>query len=279
MKYWNSKLKNMTEYIPGEQPQNLDKFIKLNTNENAFPPSENVLKAIKEAANGDLRRYPSPFSDQIRELFASQNGIQKDNIFVANGSDEIFTLIFRGFIENNGKAAFSYPSYSLYYTMSEANGIKYDKIELDSNFNVDFKNFLSKKYDRIIVDSPPVTPVTDALILAAICDITLLVLRADKSTKKLSQQARDGLLSVGAHVLGTVVNDVSKKSRYGLYGSHGQYYGYYGKDSDKNKKFNDKKTVFKMYKRDEKYSNNKPASKAYFHEIWKTKCPHIKIRR
>ncbi len=69
-------------------------------------------------------------------------------------------------------------------------------------------------------------PVTDAQILGAICDITLLVLRAEKSTRKFSQQARDGLLSVGAHILGAVVNDVSRKNgRYGYYSSY-SYYGY-----------------------------------------------------
>lgn len=85
---------------------------------------------------------------------------------------------------------------------------------------------LSERYDRIIVDSPPVRPVTDSQILAAICDITLIVLRAEKSTKRLSQQTRDDLLSVGAHIFGVVVNDVSRKhSRYGYYTSYG-YYGY-----------------------------------------------------
>jgi len=68
---------------------------------------------------------------------------------------------------------------------------------LNSNSFAKVLKLLSNKYDRIIIDSPPVTPVTDAQILAAICDITLMVLRADKSTRKLSQQARDGLLSMG----------------------------------------------------------------------------------
>jgi capsular exopolysaccharide synthesis family protein len=84
---------------------------------------------------------------------------------------------------------------------------------------------LTHRYDRIVIDSPPVTPVADSQILAAICDVTILVLRADKSTRKASEQARDALASVGAHVLGAVVNDVSPRhSRYGYY----SYYGYYG---------------------------------------------------
>jgi capsular exopolysaccharide synthesis family protein len=84
---------------------------------------------------------------------------------------------------------------------------------------------LSKRYDRILVDSPPVMPVADSQILAAICNITLLVLRADKSTRKASQQARDALLSVGARVLGAVVNDVHRRNgHYGYYSGSGYYY-------------------------------------------------------
>jgi capsular exopolysaccharide synthesis family protein len=95
---------------------------------------------------------------------------------------------------------------------------------------------LSSKYNRIIIDSPPVMPVTDAQILAAICDVTLLVLRAERSTRKMSQQARDGLLSVGARVLGTIVNDVPRKGRYGYYSSYGYYYGEYGYGRRKKRK-------------------------------------------
>jgi len=99
---------------------------------------------------------------------------------------------------------------------------------------------LSNKYDRVIIDSPPVMPVTDAQILGAICDITLLVLRAEKATRKSSQQARDGLLSVGAHVLGALVNDVPKKGRYGYYSGYGYYHGY-GYGHSKKKKASDRK--------------------------------------
>ena len=103
---------------------------------------------------------------------------------------------------------------------------------------------LSQRYDRIVVDSPPVTLVADSQILAAICDVTLLVLRAGKSSRRLSQQARDSLLSVGAHILGVIVNDVPRKQgRYGYYSGYGYYprygyysgYGYYG-DGHREKK-------------------------------------------
>lgn len=100
----------------------------------------------------------------------------------------------------------------------------------------------SERYDRVVIDSPPVGPVADSQILAAVCDITLLILRAEKSTRRHSQQACDSLLSVGAHILGAVVNDVPRKhGRYGYYsgyryyGGYGYYghYGYYGKREKK----------------------------------------------
>ncbi|HQI39345.1 MAG TPA: histidinol-phosphate transaminase, partial [Spirochaetota bacterium] len=83
MKYWNKRLHTMTEYIPGEQPDNLDDFIKLNTNENPFPPSQAVLDALQKACNGNLRRYPNPTAQTVRELFAKNNVLNADNIFVA----------------------------------------------------------------------------------------------------------------------------------------------------------------------------------------------------
>ncbi len=81
---------------------------------------------------------------------------------------------------------------------------------------------LTEVYDRVIIDAPPVTVVADAQILGALCDVTILVLRAGKSTRKAGQRAIDSLHRVDAHLLGTVVNDVAKSGdRYGYYGSYG----------------------------------------------------------
>lgn len=85
---------------------------------------------------------------------------------------------------------------------------------------------LAKCYDRVIIYSPPVIPVADSQIIAARCDIVLLVVRADKSTRRLIQHARDNLVSVGGHLLGVVVNDVAR--RHGRYGYYGGYYRGYG---------------------------------------------------
>ncbi len=85
---------------------------------------------------------------------------------------------------------------------------------------------LAEAYDRVIIDAPPVTVVADAQILGATCDITMLVLRAGKSTKKIGQRAIGDLQRVGAHLLGTVVNDVARSGdRYGYYGTYGRSNG------------------------------------------------------
>jgi histidinol-phosphate aminotransferase len=154
MKYWNSTLRNMDEYIPGEQPSDLDTYIKLNSNENAFPPSKAALAAIIAEASEKLKRYPSSSAMEVRQIFAEDNGISPENVFMGNGSDEIFTLIFRGFIEKDGLAAFPYPSYSLYDTLAQGNGIAFEKVPLNKDFSYDLKKFLKKKYDLVIIANP-----------------------------------------------------------------------------------------------------------------------------
>lgn len=91
---------------------------------------------------------------------------------------------------------------------------------LNSGMFTELLEVLSERYDQVIIDSPPVMGVADARIIAASCDVSVLVLRADKSTRRLSELSRDGLLSVGAHLLGLVINDVTAQS--------GHSYGYYG---------------------------------------------------
>lgn len=93
---------------------------------------------------------------------------------------------------------------------------------------------LKGQYDRILIDSPPVGLVTDAQILAIACDATLLVLRAEESTRLFTQRAREALLAVGARIAGAVVNDVSKRdSRYGYYSGYGYYYSHHGSNGHK----------------------------------------------
>jgi capsular exopolysaccharide synthesis family protein len=98
-----------------------------------------------------------------------------------------------------------------------------------------------KCFDRVIIDSPPVVPVADSQIIAARCDIILLVIRAEKSTRRIIQRARDNIVGVGGHLLGAIVNNVEhKRGHYGYYGryqsgygyGYGGYHSYYGDEAD-----------------------------------------------
>ncbi len=154
MKFWNKKLKKMREYIPGEQPSDIDTYIKLNTNENPFSPSQDVLDATAKACNMNIKRYPEPTAISVRKIFAEQNDLKIENIFIGNGSDEVFTLIFRSFIESNETVAFPYPSYSLYDILAEANGVKFEKIPLNDDFTLNLDSYLNKNFKMVIIANP-----------------------------------------------------------------------------------------------------------------------------
>src|SRR5438093_6584623 len=91
-------VRHLHPYVPGEQPK-IKGLIKLNTNENPFPPSPKVLAAIKAAVDGRLRLYPNPTAHPLREKLAKFHGCQPENIIVGNGSDELLALATRAFVE------------------------------------------------------------------------------------------------------------------------------------------------------------------------------------
>ena len=95
-KYWSKLTKSLTPYVPGEQPKD-KKYIKLNTNENPYPPSPKVLEAIRNAVNEDLKLYPDPNGDELK-VIADYHGISVNQVFVGNGSDEILSLLLLLFL-------------------------------------------------------------------------------------------------------------------------------------------------------------------------------------
>ncbi|MGH7767858.1 MAG: histidinol-phosphate transaminase [Candidatus Binatia bacterium] len=103
-------------YSPGEQPREGD-FIKLNTNENPYPPSPRVLSALKKAADRSLRLYPLASSDGLRSVAASTYGVSRHNIVVGNGSDELLSILMRCFVGAHDRVFYPEPTYSLYDTL------------------------------------------------------------------------------------------------------------------------------------------------------------------
>jgi histidinol-phosphate aminotransferase len=104
----------MAPYVPGEQPAPGERVIKLNTNENPFPPSPRVLEAIHSVDGEHLRRYPSPQADAFRATAAAVHGVSADMILAGNGSDEILAIAVRTFLGPGDTLAYPDPTYSLY---------------------------------------------------------------------------------------------------------------------------------------------------------------------
>ena len=134
-------------YVPGEQPK-IKGLIKLNTNENPYPPSPRVLAAVKAAVDGRLRLYPNPTAQALREKLAKLHDCAPENIIVGNGSDELLALAVRAFVEPNpkskiqnsklAKATVQYftPSYSLYPVLADIHGAAKNAVPLKPDFSL-----------------------------------------------------------------------------------------------------------------------------------------------
>ena len=116
--YFRKNIDKMNGYVPGEQPQD-GQYIKLNTNENPYPPSAKVIAALKDEVSEKLRLYPDPGATSAREKVAEVFGTKPERVMIGNGSDELLTVIIRSFVGEGEKVVFPYPSYLLYKTMSE----------------------------------------------------------------------------------------------------------------------------------------------------------------
>lgn len=135
---------NLHAYVPGEQPK-IKGLIKLNTNENPYPPSPRVLAAVKAAVDGRLRLYPNPTAQVLREKLAKLHGCAPENIIVGNGSDEVLALATRAFVEPNPKpkaqspkSVIQYftPSYSLYPVLADIHGAAKNIVPLNPDFSL-----------------------------------------------------------------------------------------------------------------------------------------------
>jgi len=123
-------------YVPGEQPRTAG-LIKLNTNENPYPPSPKVLRAVKGAVDGRLRTYPNPTAQDLRERLARLHRCGVENIIVGNGSDELLAMAIRAFVEpSRGRVQWFSPSYSLYPVLAKQHGARLGSAPLASDFSL-----------------------------------------------------------------------------------------------------------------------------------------------
>ncbi len=152
-----NNIQSMAGYVPGEQPPP-GKYIKLNTNENPYAPSAAVVRAIQQAAETGLVRYPDPYGESFRRAAADQIGVDPDWILCGNGSDDILTICVRTFVGEGQRMRFPTPSYVLYRTLAQIQGAVADAVRLNKDWTLP-QTFLQASEDvKLAVVANPNSP-------------------------------------------------------------------------------------------------------------------------
>ncbi|MDR1972365.1 MAG: histidinol-phosphate transaminase [Treponema sp.] len=156
-RYWNRRVRSLSPYIPGEQPRDRQ-FIKLNTNENPYPPSPRVIEAVHRAAGDSLRLYPDPSCKALREAVAERYQVKPEQVFPGNGSDEVLAFTFAAFFEAPGPGSPGDPgspshpgtppvlfpdiTYSFYPVYADLWGLFFQTIPLEEDFSLSPEKYL-----------------------------------------------------------------------------------------------------------------------------------------
>ena len=172
MGYLRKNIERLEAYMPGEQPPPEAKVIKLNTNENCYPPSPKVLRALKGFQGELLRRYPDPMSRALCEKAAKLYGVPEDWVLAGNGSDEHLALIVRAYLEPGRKAACPVPTYSLYRTLARMQDAGLAEIPYDEDYRLPVDGLIRSGAVVTFICSPnnpsaTVAPVKDLARLAS----------------------------------------------------------------------------------------------------------------
>ena len=152
---FSKRFKQLTPYTPGEQPQNR-KYIKLNTNENPWPPSPLVGKYLKKADTDILKLYPDPGSHDLRKAIGEYYKLPSSMVFTGNGSDEVLSFCFYAFFDsNNGSLLFPEHSYSFYPVYCGFYDIPFKRIPLERDFSISVDSYIEENnYSGIIFPNP-----------------------------------------------------------------------------------------------------------------------------
>ena len=150
--YWSSLVQTLIPYVPGEQPK-VNNLIKLNTNENPYPPSDYVLDAIKKAADDKLKLYPDPNADVLKKRIADYHNLNTNQVFVGNGSDEVLAHAFQALLKQDKPLLFPDITYSFYPVYCGLYGIDYQTIPLNDEFEIQVADY-SQDCGAIIFPNP-----------------------------------------------------------------------------------------------------------------------------
>lgn len=151
--FWSKLVHQLSPYVPGEQPQ-IERLIKLNTNENPYGPSPKVLEAIRLATGDALRLYPDPNATALRTAIANKYGISASEVFVGNGSDEVLALAFLALLKHDAPLLFPDITYSFYPVYAQLYGIDYRTVPLDDEYRIRVSDYLGTQAGAVIVANP-----------------------------------------------------------------------------------------------------------------------------
>lgn len=151
-RFINEKFADLEAYTPGEQPTDMQ-YIKLNTNESPFPPSNGVLRAINGEEVSKLNLYPDPVCKDLKEKLAALYGVEAKNVFVSNGSDDILNFSFMAFCnDSDHPVKFPEISYGFYRVYAELYGVKYTAVPLNEDFSIRVEDYCGNDADIVIAN-------------------------------------------------------------------------------------------------------------------------------
>lgn len=150
-RYWSELVRELSPYVPGEQPQIAD-LVKLNTNESPFGPSPQAIAAITAAAADSLRLYPDPQSTRLREALADYHKVEPEQVFVGNGSDEVLAHVFAALLKQPAALRFPDVTYSFYPVYCRLLGITHEPVPLDAALAVRVDDYLERAGPLIIAN-------------------------------------------------------------------------------------------------------------------------------
>lgn len=139
-KFWSPFVNDLVPYVPGEQPK-LTKLVKLNTNENPYGPSPKAIEAMRAAVSDELRLYPDPNSDVLKQAVARYYGVDANRVFLGNGSDEVLAHAYNAFFRQEKPLLFPDISYSFYPVYCGLYGVDYEAVPLDEQFQIRVEDY------------------------------------------------------------------------------------------------------------------------------------------
>lgn len=139
-RFWSPLVHSLVPYVPGEQPK-LANLVKLNTNENPYGPSPAAIAAMQAALSDDLRLYPDPDAEVLKQAIARYYAVDKSMVFVGNGSDEVLAHVFHGLLQHEQPILFPDITYSFYPVYCGLYGVKYRQIPLDDSFSINLSDY------------------------------------------------------------------------------------------------------------------------------------------